>query len=115
MQALIDMWSNIDLKTRRQILKDSNAGTDENDVSFDEYDKQEREKILAYMSQHMSNLLPIDETKLEDAYHDFIDKKLKDWFDKKTIGELTNDEKKIFFGRIKRTWPKKKKELGFDA
>ena len=115
MQALIDMWSNIDLKTRRQILKDSNAGTDENDVSFDEYDKQEREKILAYMSQHMSNLLPIDETKLEDAYHDFIDKKLKDWFNKKTIGELTNDEKKIFFGRIKRTWPKKKKELGFDA
>lgn len=248
MQALIDMWSNIDLKTRRQILKDSNAGTDENDVSFDEYDKQEREKILAYMSQHMSDLLPIDETKLEDAYHkfivdesakdvqaifdmyfekadwqtyqqqfengdiwfrpkkgigyglyhikkgnsmfvkdmwviyskgqysdpvrdsdnmpyqndnmntleqvlsfvlvslsnempkikfdksklvlesveldetkledayhDFIDKKLKDWFNKKTIGELTNDEKKIFFGRIKRTWPKKKKELGFDA
>ena len=114
MQALIDMWSNIDLKTRRQILKDSNAGTDENDVSFDEYDKQEREKILAYMSKHMSNLLPIDETKLEDAYHDFIDKKLKDWFDKKTIGELTNDEKKIFFGRIKRTWPKKKKELGFE-
>lgn len=246
MQALIDMWSNIDLKTRRQILKDSNAGTDENDVSFDEYDKQEREKILAYMSQHMSNLLPIDETKLEDAYHkfivdesakdvqaifdmyfekadwqtyqqqfengdiwfrpkkgigyglyhikkgnsmfvkdmwviyfkgqysdpvrdsdnmpyqndnmntleqvlsfvlvslsnempkikfdksklvlesveldetkledayhDFIDKKLKDWFDKKTIGELSNEEKKIFFGRIKRTWPKKKKELGF--
>lgn len=113
MQALIDMWSNIDLKTRRQILKDSNAGTDENDVSFDEYDKQERKKILAYMSQHMSDLLPIDETKLEDAYHDFIDKKLKDWFDKKTIGELTNDEKKIFFGRIKRTWPKKKKELGF--
>lgn len=114
MQALIDMWSNIDLKTRRQILKDSNAGTDENDVSFDEYDKQEREKILAYMSQHMSNLLPIDETKLEDAYHDFIDKKLKDWFDKKTIGELSNEEKKIFFGRIKRTWPKKKKELGFE-
>ena len=113
MQHLIDMWSNIDLKTRRQILKDSDAGTDENDVSFDEYDEQEREKILAYMSQHMSHLLPIDETKLEDAYHDFIDKKLKDWFDKKTIGELTNDEKKIFFGRIKRTWPKKKKELGF--
>lgn len=246
MQHLIDMWSNIDLKTRRQILKDSNAGTDENDVSFDEYDKQEREKILAYMSQHMSDLLPIDETKLEDAYHkfivdesakdvqaifdmyfekadwqtyqqqfengdiwfrpkkgigyglyhikkgnsmfvkdmwviyskgqysdpvrdsdnmpyqndnmntleqvlsfvlvslsnempkikfdksklvlesveldetkledayhDFIDKKLKDWFDKKTIGELSNEEKKIFFGRIKRTWPKKKKELGF--
>lgn len=115
MQHLIDMWSNIDLKTRRQILKDSDAGTDENDVSFDEYDKQEREKILAYMSQHMSNLLPIDETKLEDAYHDFIDKKLKDWFNKKTIGELSNEEKKIFFGRIKRTWPKKKKELGFDA
>lgn len=113
MQALIDMWSNIDLKTRRQILKDSNAGTDENNMSFDEYDEQEREKILAYMSQHMSHLLPVDETKLEDAYHDFIDKKLKDWFNKKTIGELTNDEKKIFFGRIKRTWPKKKKELGF--
>ena len=88
------------------------------------------EQVLSFVLVSLSNEMPkikfdksklvlesveLDETKLEDAYHDFIDKKLKDWFDKKTIGELSNEEKKIFFGRIKRTWPKKKKELGFDA
>ena len=84
---------------------------DESEESLDYVDAEDaRER--KYNREHKYND-ECDETKLEDAYHDFIDKKLKDWFDKKTIGELTNDEKKIFFGRIKRTWPKKKKELGF--
>ena len=114
MQQKIDMWAAIDLKTRRDILKNSNAGTDENDVSFDEYNKEQASKILTYMEEHMPNMLMPDETKLEDAYHDFIDKKLKEWFGKDKIQDLSNDEKKIFFGRIKRTWSKKKKELGFE-
>jgi DNA replication initiation complex subunit (GINS family) len=87
------------------------AKLDESEESLDYVDAEDaRER--KYNREHKYND-ECDETKLEDAYHDFIDKKLKDWFDKKTIGELTNDEKKIFFGRIKRTWPKKKKELGF--
>lgn len=92
--------------------KQKKAGKlDESEDSLDYVDAEDaRER--KYNREHKYND-ECDETKLEDAYHDFIDKKLKDWFDKKTIGELTNDEKKIFFGRIKRTWPKKKKELGF--
>lgn len=92
--------------------KQKKAGKlDESEDSLDYVDAEDaRER--KYNREHKYND-ECDETKLEDAYHDFIDKKLKDWFNKKTIGELTNDEKKIFFGRIKRTWPKKKKELGF--
>lgn len=99
-------------KIAEYLDKQKKAGKlDESEESLDYVDAEDaRER--KYNREHKYND-ECDETKLEDAYHDFIDKKLKDWFDKKTIGELTNDEKKIFFGRIKRTWPKKKKELGF--
>lgn len=99
-------------KIAEYLDKQKKAGKlDESEDSLDYVDAEDaRER--KYNREHKYND-ECDETKLEDAYHDFIDKKLKDWFDKKTIGELTNDEKKIFFGRIKRTWPKKKKELGF--
>lgn len=99
-------------KIAEYLDKQKKAGKlDESEDSLDYVDAEDaRER--KYNREHKYND-ECDETKLEDAYHDFINKKLKDWFDKKTIGELTNDEKKIFFGRIKRTWPKKKKELGF--
>lgn len=133
MQYKINLWDSIKLDVRRNILKESGAKSDENDMSFDEYKKEDADKILTCIANNYSDYIiksddeiayddndsdketaDVDETKLEDAYHNFIDTKLQEWFGKKTIGELTNDEKKIFFGRIKRTWPKKKKELGFE-
>lgn len=127
-------WNSKTVEERKALVKAVNVGVLDYTVDFIELplptqaaiatylDKQKRtgkldesEDSLDYVDAYdaRQRKYDCDETKLEDAYHDFIDKKLQDWFNKKTIGELSNDEKKIFFGRIKRTWPKKKKELGF--
>lgn len=125
-----DPWNHWNPKTpaeRKKLADAANVGVLDFTEDFINLPLTTQAKIAEYLDKQMkagkldesedshdNEVDDCDETKLEDAYHDFIDKKLKDWFDKKTVGELSNEEKKIFFGRLKRTWPKKKKELGFD-
>lgn len=51
-QTLIDIWSKLDMETRYVAAKEAQIDSDELDTSFDEFKKEDADKLIAWFKEH---------------------------------------------------------------